>query len=325
MNVRCAECQSVFRVDPAKVPPGGVRARCSVCGAVMQVGGDTTQFVEIAAADVESASAAVTSAATPAAPVKPTWTSAVPQAILDSDAASAPEYYDPSPVEPAPAVEPESATMRRATPMAPPAAPPRAPTPEAMSVAAPAVVAGVVPAPTPSPIPSPAVVPPRPRMVPPVRASSTMLTPPIPGAPLRVPAPPIPPRAAAPTAPVLPPRVAPPIPPGAGVVKPPMAPPVRPVAPAEHSGKRPVNPFLAQDPNLKGRRLARALVSDMVAYLPDRREQGLRDGTLKALFKEEIRKSYEEYIDQVGKEFAESTTHFEEALNDLLAGGQKMF
>ena len=63
----------------------------------------------------------------------------------------------------------------------------------------------------------------------------------------------------------------------------------------------------------------------MIAYLPDKREQGLRDGTLKALFKEEIRKSYEEYIDQVGKEFAESTKHFEEALNDLLAGGRKMF
>ena len=63
----------------------------------------------------------------------------------------------------------------------------------------------------------------------------------------------------------------------------------------------------------------------MIAYLPDKREQGLRDGTLKALFKEEIKKSYEEYIDQIGKEFADSTTHFQEALNDLLAGGQKMF
>jgi hypothetical protein len=71
--------------------------------------------------------------------------------------------------------------------------------------------------------------------------------------------------------------------------------------------------------------LARALVSDMIAYLPDKRAEGLRDGTLKALFKEEIKKSYEEYVDQVGKEFADSTTHFQEALNDLLAGGQKMF
>jgi hypothetical protein len=89
--------------------------------------------------------------------------------------------------------------------------------------------------------------------------------------------------------------------------------------------RRPVNPFLSSDPNLKARRLARALVSDMIAYLPEKREEGLRDGTLKALFKEEIKKSYEEYIDQVGRDVAESTTHFQEALNDLLAGGQRMF
>lgn len=89
--------------------------------------------------------------------------------------------------------------------------------------------------------------------------------------------------------------------------------------------KRPINPFLANDPNLKARRLARALVSDMIAYLPGKREEGLRDGNLKTVFKEEIKKSYEEYVDQIGKEMADSTTHFQEALNDLLAGGTKMF
>ena len=51
----------------------------------------------------------------------------------------------------------------------------------------------------------------------------------------------------------------------------------------------------------------------------------MRDGTLKQLFREEIKKSYEEYVDQIGKEFAESTTHFQEALNDILAKGQKLF
>lgn len=102
--------------------------------------------------------------------------------------------------------------------------------------------------------------------------------------------------------------------------------PAKPATPAAGApGRKPVNPFLSNDPNLKARRLARALVSDMMAYLPDKREQGLKEGTLKALFKEEIKKSYEEYVDQVGKEFADSTSHFQEALNDLLAGGQKMF
>jgi hypothetical protein len=89
--------------------------------------------------------------------------------------------------------------------------------------------------------------------------------------------------------------------------------------------KRSINPFLNNDPNQKARRLARALVSDMIAYLPEKRAEGLRDGTLKTLFREEIKKSYEEYVDQIGKEFAESTPHFQDALNDLLAGGEKMF
>jgi hypothetical protein len=43
------------------------------------------------------------------------------------------------------------------------------------------------------------------------------------------------------------------------------------------------------------------------------------------IFREEIKKSYEEYVDQVGKEFADSTTHFHDALNDILASGQKIF
>jgi predicted Zn finger-like uncharacterized protein len=34
MNVTCPNCNTLFRVDPAKVPEAGVRARCSVCSAV---------------------------------------------------------------------------------------------------------------------------------------------------------------------------------------------------------------------------------------------------------------------------------------------------
>lgn len=98
-----------------------------------------------------------------------------------------------------------------------------------------------------------------------------------------------------------------------------------PVAGGDAPVKRPINPFLANDPNQKARRLARALVSDMVAYQPAKREEGLRDGTLKAIFREEIKKSYEEFVDQIGKEFAESTTHFQDALNDVLANGKKLF
>jgi hypothetical protein len=88
---------------------------------------------------------------------------------------------------------------------------------------------------------------------------------------------------------------------------------------------RPVNPFLSQDPALKARRLARALISDMVVYHPVKRQEGLRDGTLKQLFEDEIKKSWEEYSDQVGREVAESTSYFKEALNEILAGGRQIF
>jgi len=89
--------------------------------------------------------------------------------------------------------------------------------------------------------------------------------------------------------------------------------------------RRVINPFLANDPNQKAKRLARALVSDMLAYHPGKRDEGLANGTLKQIFREEIKKSYEEYVEQIGREFAETTTHFQDALNELLAAGKKMF
>ena len=95
--------------------------------------------------------------------------------------------------------------------------------------------------------------------------------------------------------------------------------------PTAPGGRAPINPFLANDPNAKARRLARALISDLITYFPAKREEGIRDGTLKEVFKEEIKKSFQEYTDQVGKEFAESTDHFKNALNEILAGGQQVF
>jgi hypothetical protein len=88
---------------------------------------------------------------------------------------------------------------------------------------------------------------------------------------------------------------------------------------------RVINPFLVQDPSLKARRLARALISDMISYHPAKRAQGLKDGTLKDIFREEIKKSYEEFVLQVGDGVAKSTSHFNDALNEILAGGQKIF
>ncbi len=89
--------------------------------------------------------------------------------------------------------------------------------------------------------------------------------------------------------------------------------------------RRAGNPFLSQDPSQKARRLARALISDMVVYPPAKRREGLRDGNQKELFDEEIKKSWEEFTDQVGRDLAESTSHFKDALNEILADGRQLF
>ena len=189
MNVRCPECARIYRVNPALVPAGGVRARCS-CSAVLTLGGAEQEFASVA----EPARAGA-----PAEPVAPAL----------SEAPSAP-----------------------ATPAAVAAAP-----------AAPAPA-------SPEPV-SPAA------------------------------------------------------------------------APEEAAPARPR--FGAQDPDSRARRIARALVSDMVVYNPERRDTALAAGTLRMEFKDEILKSWNEYVEQVGEETARGTAHFRNALNDLLAKGEKIF
>lgn len=228
MNVTCPKCQTVYRVDPAKVPARGVRARCAECAGVFFVGRE-------------------------AAP-EPVPAIAIPAAV-------------PTPTAPAPAAPGPAA----------PARPAYGPV-------------GGMPAPVPAAPARPAAPPPRPA-VPPQAAAAP---PSAPAVEYRAPAPPMP---AAPA----------------------------PTAPAPAAPRRPVNPFLAQDPSTKARRLARALISDLVVYHPAKRADGLRDGTLKLLFDEEIRKCWEEYTEQVGMEMATSTPYFTEALNEILADGQPVF
>lgn len=80
-----------------------------------------------------------------------------------------------------------------------------------------------------------------------------------------------------------------------------------------------------RDPNARAERLARALVSDIVAYNPDRRDKSYAEGTLRSEFREEIMKSWEEYVAQVGMAMARSTPYFRDALNKILARGQQVF
>lgn len=83
--------------------------------------------------------------------------------------------------------------------------------------------------------------------------------------------------------------------------------------------------FGQRDPKEKARRLARVLVSDMIMYNPERHERALANGSLKDDFEDEIAKSWKEYVEQVGEEMAESTDFWTEALNDVLAKGQRVF
>lgn len=207
MNVRCPHCESTFRVDPERVPPAGVKARCSRCSNIFEL---TRQGV-VSAPLVDAQPAAVGTPLTPQPPAPPAMAPAPISAVVQP-------------------------------PMAPPVM-------------------------TPRPIPT---------------------APP----PLATAAPPDATRVATSAAP---------------------------------SAKRPS--FRNQDPGARAQRLARALVSDIVAYNKDKLKQtaGADPITLRAEFRDEIRKSWEEYVEQVGIELAKSTPYFRDALNEILANGQKVF
>jgi len=83
--------------------------------------------------------------------------------------------------------------------------------------------------------------------------------------------------------------------------------------------------FGKRDPNERAARLARVLVSDMIAYHPDRHRRSLAEGTLPQEFDDEIQKSWSEYVEQVGKDLAETTPYFRDALNQVLAQGADVF
>lgn len=134
---------------------------------------------------------------------------------------------------------------------------------------------------------------------------------------------PPPPQPAVPDTPAAPPPpAAEPLPePAIATPAPPPPPPPAPEAEAPATGK----PFGQPDPESRARRLARALISDVAAYHPERQEIGLREGRLKELFQEELRKSWQEYVEQVGIEVAKSTPYFRDALNEILAKGKRVF
>ena len=71
--------------------------------------------------------------------------------------------------------------------------------------------------------------------------------------------------------------------------------------------------------------LARALVSDIMVYNRDLYDQAKADGKLLEALGSEIKKSWELYKEKVTPEVANSTNHFRDALNEILADGENLF
>ncbi|HSH46612.1 MAG TPA: zinc-ribbon domain-containing protein [Longimicrobiales bacterium] len=94
---------------------------------------------------------------------------------------------------------------------------------------------------------------------------------------------------------------------------------------AQKAGGRRAPVFGPQDPDTRAERLARALVSDIVVYNRERWEESRSAGTLRTDFREEILKSWDEYVEQVGEEMARKTPYFRDALNAILAEGGRVF
>lgn len=223
MNVRCPQCRTLFRVDPARVPESGANARCSRCGDIFEI----------------------RPPAGPPSQPEPEGASRVP------DGGERPESHGAGGARPTP-------TRAAGSP-----AEPRAPSETPGGRDAPDPDAGVAPATTEAP-----------------EVAGEGETP------------------------------------GGG--EPPGGASEAP-APGGAAG------FGEQDAGMRARRIARALVSDIVAYHSDRVSDDADPAAVRRAFRGEILKSWDEYVAQVGKEMAESTPHFRNALNEMLAGGREVF
>lgn len=331
MNVTCPQCTSVFRVDPAKVPGGGVRARCSVCSGVINVPEPSSEeTVRVGGAGSASLAPDWGRSATPAGgwsprpapeqtlppiPLTPPGAAPTPVVGWDSPAGSATQAdwgdwpHTASPFDSAhevpPASHPHGEASQGLGQMADPLTP-QMPTPPAPSAATPPQATYAAPATPPQPTYAAPATPPRPAPPTPPQAAASS-TPPGAMTPEQ------PSRSATPPA-LQPGGIAMPTPPAAG--RPIQTPP----APGAH-----INPYLRRDPHERAQRLSRALVSDIVTYYPEKHAEGVRDGTLTELFRDEIKKSYDDYVTQVGPELAQSTTYFQDALNEVLGGGKRLF
>lgn len=287
MKSTCPHCGATFRIDERKVPREGVHARCSRCGGVFEI-----QIPR------DAAGIAPTIAPQPAVQhqVEEEYQEPLPELVSGRRPPDEPrgdelaDHQEPLPELTAPSRSVElpdrSEEELQTEPLPELTAPPRATEPSEPPEA------------EPEPEPLPELTSHR-------TSADSAVIPELEGYPPELPA-------LAPQAPAAPDRPAPPTP--------------REPAPAVQMTGRGSSPLFGKpDPHGKARRLARALVSDIAVYNPERRDRGLSDGTLRQEFREEIRKSWDEYVAQVGESIARGTPYFREALNEILAGGRTLF
>ncbi len=75
----------------------------------------------------------------------------------------------------------------------------------------------------------------------------------------------------------------------------------------------------------KARRLARSLVKDILLYKGKEVEEGYKNGTIKEVLKEEIKKCYKYYISEVNPDIAQNETFFVDELNKIIGKGEKIW
>lgn len=323
ITVTCPSCSSSFPVDPAKVPEGGVNARCSSCGDIFRVEKPV---------DVEPLPTLEDLGPTPEPLPDPT-----PEPLPEPDEAASVSMPEPWPegdsVEGEPATdmpsddwvfETEEAPSVQAEPL-----PSVEPLPE---IAAPDAAGALDPPPELEPSePEPAQHesgPAEPESGPaepepgPAEPGPGPAEPGPDGDPFAQPAP------FERAAPVAEPTAAPVEPTSSA----PASDPVEQRGTEQREGGQDgagVQGFTfgKRDPTDKAKRLARVLVSDMIMYNAERHQSALSSGTLEQDFEEEIAKSWKEYVEQVGDELANGPGRdfWRDALNDILAKGQRVF
>ncbi len=290
LAVECSACHTSFPVDPGKVPAGGVRARCSVCGGIFQVEDptlDLTAELEHPEPTADRLGAASFPEAGPEPEFSPEPWSGVAESeeVTETAAGTVEDVWSPedvSTVEETAGTEAVEESPEEAANMEESASAEASPdfeqwnvdlVPEQEATPSPEAVEAAEPEPEPTP----------------TSAREDVWT----------------------------------VETEADWI---VEEEVQEAAPeAEPSPLPSAFQFGKRDPHEKARRLARVLVSDIITYNPERYLRALENDTLQEDFDEEIRKSWAEYVDQVGSDIARDTSYWKDALNDLLARGREVF